>query len=581
MKKLFFYALFAVMICSVCSCSKDDLVPEVSFPAESVDYFKNSLDFEYFSGEKTITFYSNVPWKITVDETRSGSQWCSVAPTSGEAGTATVKISVEENTTYDDRISVIRLAYGDSIRNILVNQKQLDALTVTSNRFEIPASGGNIDVDVKSNIDFNVFIADEYKDWIHQKTSNVSRGINLTNLTFTIDPSMEYDKREGNIEIISGEKKEVINVYQAGDGILTLTKKEFNITSEEQYLTIEVSSNFEYFVDMPQVDWISEIKTDSRAMSTHTINLLIKENESYDNRSAILKIYDKNSDLSEEVVINQSQINLIQINQKEFIFDENEVKFTVDINSNVEYAVEIKDTWVKEEFNIDTRGLTSKIHTFIVSEMKDGIERNAKIVFSDVVTGISDEIVVKQINSFYIDKYEVEMLTNESLYLVLNNNTGKDVKWESSDNSIVTVDQYGKINAVASGIASVKVFTIDGKHERVCKVIVNDISDYITVYCGGGSIISNNGLILYGSSLNWFFKNGSTCTVKLLSLQLIDGQTGNAGNEMSINADVLSGESVGYSVRVGLLGIHSPVTCRYKYECNGKTYSIDAVYKLN
>ena len=90
--------------------------------------------------------------------------------------------------------------------------------------------------------------------------------------------------------------------------------------------------------------------------------------------------------------------------------------------------------------------------------------------------------------------------------------------------------------------------------------------------------MSNNGLILYGSSLNWFFKNGSSSTVTLKSLQLVDGQTGSAGNEMSVDAEVKAGESAGYSVSVVLAGIHTPVTCRYKYIYNGKTYTTEAVY---
>jgi hypothetical protein len=91
--------------------------------------------------------------------------------------------------------------------------------------------------------------------------------------------------------------------------------------------------------------------------------------------------------------------------------------------------------------------------------------------------------------------------------------------------------------------------------------------------------MSNNGLILYGSSLNWYFKNGSNNSVTLKSLQLIDGQTGRAGNEMSVDTVVAAGKSIGYSVSVGMAGIHTPVTCRYKYEFNGKTYIVEAVYR--
>ncbi len=577
MKRNFIYLLFVVIICSVSSCSKDELIPEISFPTGTPDYFKTSIDFDNRANEQTITFTSNVPWTASVDNTRDGSSWCTISPSNGPAGSATMKITVKENSTYDDRNAVIRLAYGDSIKNIFVNQKQLDALTITSDRFELPASGGEIGVEVKSNIDFQVNIPDEFKSWIHQ-VFIPTKALSSSNLTFKIDASTEYDKREGCIEIISGDKKETILVYQIGEGILTLTKKDFNVSSAEQDISIEVSSNFEYFVDMPQVDWISENMANSRSVSTHTIKLHIEENLSYDNRSASLRVYDKNSDLSEEIIINQSQKNMLQLDKKEYTFDENGGSFAVSISSNLDYEVSIDDNWITETEPSSTRALVVSNRTFTVSEMFEGIERETKITFTDKKTGITDKVIVKQMNTFFLDNSYMEMNVDESRQILLTNNTEQNVTWQSSDNSIVTVDENGNLKAIARGMANIEVSTVDGKHKRKCQIVVKDITDYITVYCGGGSIVSINGVIRYGSTFNWHFINGSNSSVKLLSLQLVDGQTGSAGNELSVDRTVEPGERVGYTVTVGLSGIHAPVTCRYKYEYNGKTYISEAVY---
>ena len=577
MKKILAYS-FALIALLLSSCSKDELIPEVIFPVGTTDYFQTSIDFDNKAGEKTISFTSNVAWSASVDETRDGSSWCSVSPSSGEAGQAILKISVKENTTYDDRNAVVRLTYGDSIKSIFVNQKQLDALTLTSDRFEIPVSGGTVTVEVKSNIDYQVNISEDCKDWIHQSETKGTRALVASKLTFTIDPSYEYDKREGQIVIISGDKKEIVTVYQAGEGILTLTKNEFNISSSEQDIAIEVKSNFEYSVELPQVDWLTENTAQTRSVSTHTINLHVKENRSYNNRSTSIIVYDKNSNLSEEVIINQSQKNALQLDTKEYLFDENGGVFTVNINSNVDYKVKIGDNWITEETTPSTRALVSSSHTFKVSELSDNADRETKITFSDMNSGITDEVIVKQKNTFYLNTNNLELTAEDQSQLVLTNATGSPVTWGSSDNSVATVDNNGNVKAIARGNATITATTSDGKHKAECNILVKDITDYITAYCGGGSIMSNNGLILYGSSLNWFFKNGSSSTVTLKSLQLVDGQTGSAGNEMSVDAEVKAGESAGYSVRVGLAGIHTPVTCRYKYIYNGKTYTTEAVY---
>jgi hypothetical protein len=67
----------------------------------------------------------------------------------------------------------------------------------------------------------------------------------------------------------------------------------------------------------------------------------------------------------------------------------------------------------------------------------------------------------------------------------------------------------------------------------------------------------------------------------LKSLQLIDGGTGSEGNEMAVDVDVAGGTGVSYTVTIGLLGIHGPVTCRFRYTYNNKDYYVDAVYNVS
>ena len=110
---------------------------------------------------------------------------------------------------------------------------------------------------------------------------------------------------------------------------------------------------------------------------------------------------------------------------------------------------------------------------------------------------------------------------------------------------------------------------------------INNIADYIKAASLGGAIQSANDKILSGSQLNWGFYNNSTESVTLKSLQLIDGQTGQEGNIMSVNEDVGANSSVSYTTTIGILGINMPVTCRFRYEYYGNSYSVDAVYTNN
>lgn len=103
-----------------------------------------------------------------------------------------------------------------------------------------------------------------------------------------------------------------------------------------------------------------------------------------------------------------------------------------------------------------------------------------------------------------------------------------------------------------------------------------DITQYITATSLGGAFTQTNDLINSGSQLNWSFNNNSSYDVTLKSLQLIDGQTGSEGNIMGIDQLVEAGTSVSYTTTIGAAGIHLPVTGRFRYEYNGKEYSVDA-----
>ena len=100
----------------------------------------------------------------------------------------------------------------------------------------------------------------------------------------------------------------------------------------------------------------------------------------------------------------------------------------------------------------------------------------------------------------------------------------------------------------------------------------------ISAYSSGGAIMQTNDLINSGSQLSWTFSNNSSVNVTLLSLQLIDGVTNREGNLMDVNKIAGAGSSLSYNTTIGGLGIHVPVTCRFRYSYNGNEYYTDAVY---
>ena len=89
-----------------------------------------------------------------------------------------------------------------------------------------------------------------------------------------------------------------------------------------------------------------------------------------------------------------------------------------------------------------------------------------------------------------------------------------------------------------------------------------------------------NGRINGGSKLNVKFTNGSTETVTLVGIQLVDGTTNEVGNNgLESEVEVPAGESKAYTVTVGYSGITNPII-RFTYRYNRKKYTVEGTWNL-
>lgn len=270
----------------------EDIVPTITMDSNSENFLTNGMNFTSDENENTLTFSTNVDWVISTSNTRGGDMWCNISPMSGKAGNNTVKVKVTENSGYDDRNIILTLKAKNLTKTIKVNQKQKDALTITTNKFEVGKAGETINVEVKANVNYNVFISESSKSWITQVSK--TRGLTTNDISFKIAPSEEYDKREGEIIIKGDELSESIKVYQTGEAVLLLTKDNYSVGSDGETIIVELKSNFNYEVNMPAISWIKE-ETKTRGISSHTIHYVISPNDTYDTREAEIKFYDKNN----------------------------------------------------------------------------------------------------------------------------------------------------------------------------------------------------------------------------------------------------------------------------------------------
>ncbi len=385
-----FFAIFLVSV----SCTEnltddasesDKQTPDIVFPdAENLRPVLSQV-----GGTVSISFTAKTDWVASTVNNRSES-WLTVSPSSGTKGENKIILTASVNESYDERNATIVLKCGDDSKSIVLTQKQKNALTVTSSKFEVDDEGGDIVVEVNANVEFEVITK---ADWIQQKSVANSRAVTNSNLYFTVKPNETGSAREGEIIIKSGDLSERVVVYQAFRFIV-LTRNGFTLPEQGGIIDVEIKSTVVYESKMlSDADWISEIQ--SRAESTHSHHYAVSPNESYDSREAKIVFYDpQDIHLADTVTVFQMYKGAIIVARDEYEFDTDGGILDLTLQTNLDIAVGISDSWIQQIQ--PTRGLEELSISFSIAKNTDRVDREGFITIKDKNGDRQQVITVRQ-----------------------------------------------------------------------------------------------------------------------------------------------------------------------------------------
>ncbi len=130
---------------------------------------------------------------------------------------------------------------------------------------------------------------------------------------------------------------------------ISLEKNEVMLPSEGGTLTVGFSSNLDYIYDVSftgSTSWFTV--SASGSASDKSVSIKVEPNDSYSERWAKIVFRHREGALSASLKITQDQNDALIVADKEFEFDYKGGDFTVDVESNVEYEIEISEDWVSE-----------------------------------------------------------------------------------------------------------------------------------------------------------------------------------------------------------------------------------------
>lgn len=375
------FAYFIGIICCFCfvGCTDSEEEtnpaplnpPSITFPDGPV----SNLTLTAGGETATVRFHAAESWTARVVNASRSQSWLQVSPSQGSAGEVTLRIQAQPNEGYDERNATMMLLCGATSQSLTVTQKQKDALLLQSNKVEMGHEGGTFTLEVKANVPFESTLEPDAETWVKPVSS---RGLTSHTLTFTVAPNESPEKREGHLRIFSGSLSETVTVFQEGDGpALLLTQNEYVVGSNGDTLTVEVKSNTDFEVKLPEVDWLTEVT--SRALSSHTFYFRVAPNEEYDARSTEIAFVDRANQLEETVRIQQVQKDAILVACNEYQVDPAGDSLSFSVNANVNFTTHIVGDWITSV--AASRGLTEHPVAFRIAANVSNQPREGKICF--------------------------------------------------------------------------------------------------------------------------------------------------------------------------------------------------------
>ena len=285
------FAAALVMGLAACTPNEPEITPAISVEATEL-VAPSAAEWE-----TTVAVTANTTWVATSD-----ADWCFATPDAGNAS-ATVTVTALENTTYEERTATITFTMqGTDPVEVTVKQPTAKANTIVEGLARtIGAEGGEIVVNLLSNVEYTVAIAEDAQEWLSVKEA--TRALEEKSFTLVVAANESYDAREGQVIVTSELGKETIIVTQSEKGAVVVSTKPVEVASEGGEVSVLVMSNRDYTITIPEeCTWITRPST--RALTATEEKFVVAANEEAISREA--KVIFTSEFGTDEVVIRQA-----------------------------------------------------------------------------------------------------------------------------------------------------------------------------------------------------------------------------------------------------------------------------------
>ena len=225
-------------------------------------------------------------------------------------------------------------------------------------------------------------------EWIKVSPSSGNASLRQV-VQIGVDVNETNRSRSGSITITPNDVNllpTVITVTQKQKNALIVSTPTITLPQSGGVFSVQLKANIDYEYEI-KADWIRSVQ--SRALTESTLRFEAETNPNLDKR--VGEIIIKGGGFTETVTVTQAQTNHISLSTTEQNFGKEGGSFSVDVEHNVDYTVQISADWISQ---VQTRAVKTQTLNFAIAENTTYDDRSATITISG--SGITETITVTQ-----------------------------------------------------------------------------------------------------------------------------------------------------------------------------------------
>lgn len=245
----------------------------------------NVIEVPESGGAVSIEVKSNVDYEVDL----SGIDWIRLTPQTRAMQTSTVNLTVDANTSGKAREAVVKIKSKDGIltSNVKIIQSFTAILIIEGiSSFEVPEDGGEVLVEVKSNIDFDIDLSEI--DWV--KINSQTRNLETSTIKLLVDANTSGKEREAVVKIISkdGSITRLVTIKQSFTPIV-ITPASISMYYDDTY-QLSAEKAKKWSIDD---DFIAKVDENGLVTGRHVGKTIITASNDYSSGSCAIEIKPK------------------------------------------------------------------------------------------------------------------------------------------------------------------------------------------------------------------------------------------------------------------------------------------------